>query len=79
VFFERIIIDMQLKKYWLIASRIGAAVLLISLFSALTTANGAFGADPGKRVNRIDFAWAAFGFIVSIYCLYRARKLSRKV
>jgi hypothetical protein len=47
--------------------------LVVPLLSALLTATGAFGADPGERVNRIDFVLAAGGLIITIYSLIKIR------
>jgi TRAP-type uncharacterized transport system fused permease subunit len=67
---------MKAKNYWFIGGLIGCLFMLVPLLSALITANGAFGSDPGERVNRIDFIWVAIGLVVAFYCFYKARTLS---
>ena len=69
---------MKINNYWLLAGLVGLVVMVVPLISALVTVTGAFGADPGERVNRVDFVWATVGLVVAIYCYYRARKLNSK-
>ena len=69
---------MKINNYWFLAGLVGLVVVVAPLISALITATGAFGADPGERVNRVDFVWAGVGLVMAIYCYYRARKLNSK-
>jgi len=69
---------MQAKKYLYWLALAGFAVMALALLSALITATGAFSADAGKRVNRIDFVWAVAGLVIAASSYYRARKLNSK-
>jgi len=66
---------MKINNYWLLAGLVGLVVMVVPLISALVTVTGAFGADPGERVNRVDFVWAIGGLVVVIFCFYKSRSL----
>jgi hypothetical protein len=69
---------MKAKTYWYLAGVGGILFIAVSIISALVTATGALGADPGERVNRADFIWAAAGLVISVYCFYKLRELNKK-
>jgi hypothetical protein len=68
---------MRAKNYWVLALFIGLLFTVASLLSAIVTATGAFGNDPGKGVNRIDFVWAAAGLVIAVFSFYRIQFLKR--
>ncbi len=66
---------MKAKTFLYLLASLGLLVLAISLLSALVTATGAFNADPGARVNRIDFVWAVVGLVVAAASFLIAQKM----
>ncbi len=66
---------MKIKSYWFLLGLIGIAIVIVSFLSAVVTTTGAFGADPGKPVNRIDFVLIAAGLVIQAFSFYKARKL----
>lgn len=68
---------MKAKNYWTLVV-IGLLLVAVPIVSAIVTATGAFGADPGEKVNRVDIVWAAVGLVIAAYSYYRIRRLSEK-
>jgi|GEM_PF-1969702 len=68
---------MKSKKYWGWMLAAGIFIIIAPLISALVTATGAFGVDPGERVNRIDFLWSVIGLAITAFSFYKLRKISK--
>lgn len=68
---------MKARNYWYLLV-IGALLVIVPIVSAIVTATGAFGADPGQRVNRVDIVWAVIGFLLVVFSYYRIRLLKQK-
>lgn len=64
---------MKSRNFWIWIGIGGLFILVVPVLSAIITATGAFGADPGRRVNRIDFVWAVIGLVITAYSFYRLR------
>lgn len=68
---------MKAKNYWILVV-IGLLLVVVPIVSAVVTATGAFGVDPGEKVNRVDIVWGVVGLVIAVFSIYRLRLLKRK-